>query len=244
MEDYEHAYLLDELQLYGLLSALDSRPIMGFMTREAPDKSDEAWNQVLFSLVKNGWLRPLENGYELSAERAALLQPIKDAFRMLAILFKGEDSPMRSLYLGQPSVVVEPYGSGYFRVYALKKDPLIWLEEAQAFPEHMLEEADVPIMMRAFPKLCSTLKELEQDALPVTAAALDWGRLDEVHAVLDLYDNIKAKIICRWVFWSLPTHSVILRQDDNDCTSALDTYERRREIFASFETEENINAFD
>lgn len=188
MVAYEQAYFLEELQLLQLLSCIDNRPVIGFSTSDPATIPEDVWKQVLFSLIQDGWLQPTESGFLIPFARAELLLTIKNASSVCSAVLSGSDSPIRNLYGGEQPVAVEMCGNAYYRIYAVEqKSPLGWLEEAQAFPEHPAEDADISLLFDAFPSLRNRLQTTAATALPFSVSPLAWSEKEDVQLVLDLY---------------------------------------------------------
>ncbi len=221
MREYEHAYLLDEIQLLQLLSCLDDKPVFGLMSRDPNSVPASVWIQAVFSLAREGWLEPVTNGFAMPACRAALLQTIKHATHVLYMLFRGEDAPMRTLYLGIRSVAVELYGPEYYRVYDIGCPPQEWLEGSLA--ECPLE-GDEP---GPITDTDGSLEALATGAPSMETPAIEWGRRPGIHAVLDWYSCDGPVKLFRWIFLSSMGSGAIIHQDSAGTRVVSDTPEQR-----------------
>ncbi len=228
MRAYEHAYLLDEIQLLQLLSCLDDKPVFGLLSRDPNSVPASVWIQAVFSLVREGWLEPVTNGFAMPAGRAALLQTIKRAPYVLYLLFQGEDAPLRTLYLGASPVAVELYGPEYYRVYEIGGTPQEWLTDILA--ERPLE-GDGPGTMMDFD---GSLEELVSGAPSIETPAMEWGRRPGIHAVLDLYSCDGPVQLFRWIFLSSKGSVSIIHQDSAGTRAVPDTPEQREVLWQSY----------
>lgn len=229
MKAFEHAYFLDGLQLLQLLSCLDDRPVTGFPLCEMEAVPESVWKHVLFSLIQDQWLQPVENGFEIPLKRALLLRAMKDAPRVLSVVFRGETFPVRSLYLWERPAAIEVYGPAYYRIYEIALDSVSdWLSDT--LPADPMEEQDATLLFRITPSAEAALRRVETKALPFQAAAYQWGEQEDVHTVLDLYRNGTSERLCRWVWIELAVCGVILRQDEAGCHALPDTVEQRQAV--------------
>lgn len=236
MENIEHAYFLDELQLLLLLSLIDKRPVPGFSLGDPTRLKESDWTQVALTLVRDGQLDVREGRMEIEEQLREMLVEIKNASRILSVCSSAEERAMvRMLYFGQAVTVLEPDGPSGYRVSRREKLTQEWLAEKAGTVYLPDELADT---MLENPELSRRISEWMESAPGLDVPPAQWVQRKEARVVLDLY--VCGSRAIRWVWLEDPLCPQILRQDEGGSRVLLDTAGQRGALLKEFcETEES-----
>lgn len=240
-DQYEQAYLLSDVQLLLLLSALDSQPVVGLPLPDAQTVTQETLKQALRVLTEEDWLVWEGEQFRLNPDRAALLRGMKQAPHVLFFLFRGEDLPARSLYLDTPPVAVELSHAREYRVHSLQQGEVLdWITQAESFPSHPLYEREAALLRAESQCLGEQMAQMEAKIPRLEEPPMACLDFPEVQAVLELHTAQEAGAKKRWVWAELPISSVIVEQTAQGSTVSLDTVERREEIISICQAGEQV----
>ena len=217
MDRLEHAYLLQDDELFLLLSLLDERPVMMF-SAGTPDRPRSHWERTAVALQSAGLLSSGPAGMEISPEQGRLLAGMKQAKQIWTILQPGQAGSLRTLYGGRPGVLLETGCKGGRRLSALPVPVTDWCREEEILPE-LLAEQEPP--EPAPPAVW----------LPFSAPETAWLTRTEAVAVVTEYTPQGTRSH-RWVWPGGFRTGTVVHQTVAGTCAERDTEEERRNIFA------------
>ena len=234
-------YCFTDQEFSLLAGSLGIRNFYGLKPRDPLWTEDRELYQIIFQLMKKGFLEAVEDGYLVVAEIREMFQCLKGADSEISIYAVDGRFPVKCIYQGERQVLIEPGGiqGRYFKCSCVSSDELwdIFCEEKVLLPQNVADD-----MLYANMPITEELPEQTSRILRCIGGLDDRNDMLElkkygVRTVMEKRNMLRAELQEKILLIERPVYDLILLQESQ--TVKVFRYSQRilKELMSNWEKE-------
>lgn len=219
MDDFEQAFLLQQQQLWLLLSLLDDRSAIMLFPVTKNEISTDQYKQMVFTLSRAGLLEYSAVGMKIIQPLRNILLGIKNAEHVYEGLWKKENGFGRQIfYSGSCNVLLQEGNGGQLRLWASSLTWEQWLADCTGLPALVLTDRQAKLLEQD-PFVTKVLEESVQ--ILQETSEVELIRQPDICMVMSHYLQDGSRLN-RWIWKQTWQDTICISQSTSETIARLD----------------------